>query len=222
METLGETSRQAYRDLVYNDPDFWEFYRQATPIEPIALLPIASRPVSRGADALRGIGDLRAIPWNFAWVQSRALVVGWYGVGTALEALGDLPKLRAMYREWAFFRTVLDNAQLELVRADMPTFRRYAAQVEPPELGERILGTIEGEFDRTKAMLLAISEREVLLGERSVVRRTVAFRNPLTRPLNALQVHALGRWRESGDAPEWREAVLQSIAGVAAAMQSTG
>ena len=222
MARMAATSREAYRALVYDDPDFWEFYRQATPIEPIALLPIASRPVSRGADALRGIGDLRAIPWNFAWVQSRALVVGWYGVGTGLEAFGDVETLKRMYAEWPFFRTVLDNAQLELVRADMPTFRRYAARVEPKELGERLFTKIRDEYDRTARLLLEISGRDRLLGDRSVVGRTVAFRNPLTRPLNALQVRALDAWSRSEDAPDWREAVLQTIAGVAAAMQSTG
>ncbi|MER3496131.1 MAG: phosphoenolpyruvate carboxylase, partial [Armatimonadota bacterium] len=121
LDRMAESSRHAYRALVYDDPDFWTFYRQATPIEPIALLPIASRPVSRGADSLRGIGDLRAIPWNFAWVQSRALLVGWYGLGTALqkEMTSDPERLRRMYKEWPFFRTVLDNAQLELARAEM-------------------------------------------------------------------------------------------------------
>lgn len=227
MAEMAATSRRAYRALVYDDPEFWAFYAAATPIRPIALLPIASRPVSRGADALQGISDLRAIPWNFAWVQSRALVVGWYGVGAALEAFGDLAKLQRMYAEWPFFRTVLDNAQLELVRADMPTFRRYAARVSPPELGERIFTTIEAEFARTESWLLQISGRDRLLGSDSVVGRTVTFRNPLTRPLNALQVHALERWEASQndsneDDPEWREAVLQTIAGVAAAMQSTG
>ncbi len=230
MAIMAATSRRAYRALVYDDPEFWSFYRQATPIEPIALLPIASRPVSRGADALKGIGDLRAIPWNFAWVQSRALVVGWYGVGAGLEAFGDPAKLRRMYEEWPFFRTVLDNAQLELVRADMATFRRYAARVRPEALGARVLGAIEEEYDRTARLLLAASGRDRLLGDGSVVGRTVAFRNPLTRPLNALQVRALDAWAESRarapeeghDDPAWREAVLQTIAGVAAAMQSTG
>lgn len=227
LDRMAESSRAAYRALVYEDPEFWPFYRQATPIEPIALLPIASRPVSRGADALKGIGDLRAIPWNFAWVQSRALLVGWYGVGTALEAevARDESRLRRMYEEWPFFRTVLDNAQLELARAEMPIFRTYVANVQPPELGARIGGMIEAEFERTKRALLAISSRDVLLGERSVVRRTIAFRNPLTRPLHALQVQALRRWHEGGaeahDAA-WRAAVLQTIAGIAAAMQSTG
>ena len=226
MAEMAAVSRKAYRALVYDDPEFWAFYSGATPIRPIALLPIASRPVSRGADALKGISDLRAIPWNFAWVQSRALVVGWYGVGAALEAFGDLNTLRRMYEEWPFFRTVLDNAQLELVRADMDTFRRYAARVEPKALGDRVFGTISAEYERTAKWLLEISGRERLLGTESVVGRTVLFRNPLTRPLNALQVHALERWEatttEKGDAPAWREAVLQTIAGIAAAMQSTG
>lgn len=229
MERLEADSRAAYRGLVYNHPGFWEFYTQATPIEPISLLPIASRPVYRPGKALSGIEGLRAIPWNFAWVQSRTLLVGWFGVGTAFEKFADTPEnletLRTMYRHWPFFATVVDNAQLELVRAEMNTAQEYANRAIERGADASIWKEIREEFDRTKRMLLAITGNEELLGVGNVVKRTVDFRNPITRPLNAIQIHLMNRWETLSDEEQsgaWREALLQSIAGLAAAMQSTG
>ncbi|HVL37775.1 MAG TPA: phosphoenolpyruvate carboxylase [Fimbriimonadaceae bacterium] len=229
MHTLEASSRAAYRRLVYDDPDFWDFYTQATPIEHISLLPIASRPVFRPGKALSGIEGLRAIPWNFAWVQSRTTLVGWYGLGTALEGVlddaGSLARVRQMYRSWPFFRTMLDNAQLELTRAHMPTARLYAARVQPPELGQRMQREIESEFERTRAAILTITEQPELLESAKVVRGTVAFRNPAVMPLSILQVALMDEWErlsEEEQSGPWREAMLQSIAGIAAAMQSTG
>lgn len=230
MGELEETSRAAYRALVYDDPDFWAFYTQATPIEHISLLPIASRPVFRPGKALSGIEGLRAIPWNFAWVQSRTTLVGWYGMGTALEKFvnaspANLETVRTMYRGWPFFRTVVDNAQLELVRAHIPTARLYAARVEPKELGDRMERTIEDEHARTEQMILRITGQERLLESARVVRSTVEFRNPAVMPLSVVQVALMDAWEglsEEEQAGAWREAMLQSIAGIAAAMQSTG
>ncbi len=230
MEEMENASRAAYRALVYDDPDFWCFYTQATPIEHISLLPIASRPVFRPGKALSGIEGLRAIPWNFAWVQSRAVLVGWYGMGTGLWSFaGDDPQrletLREMYKDWPFFRTVVDNVALELVRAHLPTARMYAARVQPRELSERLQGLIEAEYDRTCRMVLEITGAKELLENAPVVRRTVEFRNPAVLPLSAVQVSLMNAWEglsEEEQAGEWREAMLQSIAGIAAAMQSTG
>lgn len=225
MEVLSESSRSAYRELVYETDGFWDFYTQATPIDHISLLPIASRPVYRPGSAAEGVEGLRAIPWNFAWVQSRALLVGWYGFGTALfEYLKDeanLPVLQKMYKEWPFFRTVVDNAQLELVRAHMDTAALYALRAEDQTIWHRI----REEFDKTRAGLLAVTGEADLLENSKVIRQTVAFRNPLTLPINKLQIHLMNRWESLSDEEKqgtWREAMLQSIAGIAAAMQSTG
>src|SRR5690606_32867685 len=129
-----------YRQMVHEDPEFWEFYAQATPIAHISQLPITSRPAARGGGALNGMDELRAIPWVFAWVQSRYVVPGWYGLGAALEHYAsskpeNLEELRSMYREWPFFRTIVDNAQLELVRTHLPTAAHYAGRVKPESLG---------------------------------------------------------------------------------------
>ena len=224
MNVLGDDSRAAYRSLVYETPGFWEFYTQATPIDHISLLPIASRPVYRPGSAAEGVEGLRAIPWNFAWVQSRALLVGWYGVGSALSKFiegGGQETLQTMYKDWPFFRTVIDNAQLELVRAHMETATLYASRASDHSLWDRILH----EFELTRTSLLVVTGEKELLENSRVIRQTVEFRNPLTLPINKLQIHLMDRWESLSDKDKegtWREAMLQSIAGIAAAMQSTG
>ncbi|CAN5417022.1 phosphoenolpyruvate carboxylase [soil metagenome] len=229
MDALEESSKNKYRSLVYDDPGFWSFYTQATPIEHISLLPIASRPVFRPGKALAGIEGLRAIPWNFAWVQSRTTLVGWYGLGTALadyagESEANMETLREMHREWPFFRTVLSNAQLELARSHLATARMYAARVKPPELG-RIETDIEEEHARSVSMLLQVTGQRELMEHARVVANTIRFRNPAVSPLSRIQVKLMDKWENLSEDEQtgvWREAMLQSIAGLAAAMQSTG
>ena len=231
LRDMAEHSLGTYRELVHHDPDFWTFYRQATPIQYISRLPIASRPASRSRQ-LSGLDALRAIPWVFAWVQSRYVVPGWYGLGSALKAYAEtdperLATLTAMYRDWLFFRMVVNNAQLELLRAHLPTAARYARRVRPPELGARIHGRIAEEHRLTREWILRVTEQQDLLGHAPVVRRTVELRNPALGPLSMLQVALLDRLEResdehSGADPAWQEAMLLSITGIAAAMQSTG
>jgi phosphoenolpyruvate carboxylase len=228
LRALAAHSRDVYRELVYEDPDFWSFYTQATPIQHISRLTIASRPVFRPGRA-GGAQHLRAVPWVFAWVQSRYGVPGWYGMGSALEWFvaqepGNAALLQRLYRRWPFFRTVLHNAQLELLRAHLPTAAWYAARVQPPELGERMHRQLAEEYERTRKWVMWIVGEETLLTRAPVIRRTIALRNPATLPLSKLQVALLDRLAQAPDDPDpaWREAVLLSITGVAAAMQSTG
>jgi len=233
MRAMAQTSQQVYRSLVYDDPEFWTFYAQATPIAHISRLPIASRPVYRPGGQIVGLHELRAIPWVFAWVQSRYVVPGWYGVGSALEWFaGESPDrlqmLREMYTKWTFFKTVIDNAQLELARAHMDTARWYARMVEPSHLGERFHARIAEEYERTVRWVLAVTGGRSLLEDTDVVRRTVEFRSPLVAPLSRLQVALLDLWNRMAQdghitaREQWREALLLSITGIAAAMQSTG
>jgi len=177
-----------------------------------------------------GLENLRAIQWVFAWVQSRYAIPGWYGMGSALEWLASessehLALLREMYREWQFFRMIVDNAQLELIRAHMPTARLYASRVQPAEVGQRLHLTIEQEYQRTVGWILRITEQTELMQNAMVVRRTVDLRNPAVMPLNKLQLALLDVWEKhrAQDAQSaWHDAILLSIAGIAAAMQSTG
>jgi phosphoenolpyruvate carboxylase len=226
---MASHSRMVYRAMVHDDPTFWEFYRQATPIAHISRLPIASRPASRSGKTLTSVDDLRAIPWVFAWTQCRYVVPGWYGLGSALSDFiaadeAHLPLLQTLYKEWRFFKAVIDNAQGELTRAHLPTAAHYAARTTPATLGERFHTQITDEFTRTQAQILAITGNAELLDHAKVVRSTVAFRNPLVTPLSLLQVALMNQHDIADDAtdPLWREAVLLSITGIAAAMQSTG
>jgi phosphoenolpyruvate carboxylase len=231
LRDMAATALDTYRELVHNDPDFWTFYREATPIPYISRLPIASRPASRGRQPA-GLDALRAIPWVFAWVQSRYVVPGWYGLGSALKvyaecAPANLETLASMYRDWLFFRMVINNAQLELLRAHLPTAALYAKRVRPAELGARIHERIAGEHTLTREWILRMTGQEDLLEHAPVVRRTVELRNPMLAPLSMLQVALLEHLDRRHDAddsqqPAWQEAMLLSITGIAAAMQSTG
>jgi len=227
MAELAESSQAAYRDLVYDNPNFWGYYTRATPIEHIALLPIASRPVYRPGNALDGLASLRAIPWNFAWVQNRATLVGWFGLGRAISGFIERhgpAQLIEMGERWPFFRTVLSNAELELARAHIPTVRLYAERVTDPA-AKQIETEIEDEFARARDSVLAIRRARQLLENSPVVARTIQFRNPCVAPLSLIQVLLMNQGDTidaEGRAGVWREAMLQSIAGLAAAMQSTG
>lgn len=220
-EELAGTSRKAYRSFVYENPFFWDFYTRGTPIRLISLLPIASRPVGRSSEQLVGLEDLRAIPWNFAWVQSRYLVVGWYGIGAALAAYGDAEALARQYREWPFFRTVVDNAQLELVRTHMETARLYGRRAEAHGASPEVHARIEAEWESTLAGIRAVTGTELMDGARTV-RRTVQFRNPLVEPINALQVVLMDLHDADPENAAVKSALVQTLAGIAAAMQSTG
>lgn len=234
VQHMAERSRQAYRRLVYEDPGFWSFFTQATPIAHISRLPIASRPTSRTGAELVGLAELRAIPWVFAWVQCRYTVPGWFGLGTALEwfaaaaSAGEneremrLAMLRRMYRDWPFFRTVIENAELELMRSNLSTAAQYAGLVRPAQLGQRIHDTIAAEYGRTCHLVMQVTERPALLADAEALRRTIEFRDPLVSPLSKIQVDLLRRLRDGEEYQRWREAVLLSITGLAAAMQSTG
>lgn len=233
MDGMARESRRVYRKTVYDDPQFWDFFTQATPIAHIGGLPWGSRPARRPGGSSSGIESLRAIPWVFAWVQSRYGLPGWFGVGSALGEFdaaspANLGVLRAMYRDWPFFGTLVDDLQMELVRAHMPTAAMYSSRVRPPELGRRIHAIIEREFDLTRELVLRITHNTELLEHAKVVRQMVALRNPIVMPLNRLQVALMENWGQlailsddqSGAA--WHDALLLSIAGIAAGMQSTG
>jgi phosphoenolpyruvate carboxylase len=243
MTELAAISRTAYRSLV-DRPAFAAFFQAATPIDLIAGLGLGSRPSSRpgGRGGQRAvapdIGSLRAIPWVFAWSQSRANLPGWYGLGTALEAVtsrGGQPvveHLEELYRRWPFFTSVIDNAELSLAKADLATFRRYAGLAQGPE-AVAIRGMIEAEFARSVRMLLLITGRERLLEGHPRLERAIAVRNPYIDALSAIQVELLARLRdveEAGagasegdtDPAAIRAVVGATINGIAAGLQNTG
>ena len=228
MTKLAESSHDSYRELIHQTPGFEEYFRQATPIDDIVSLEIGSRPALRHEG---GIEALRAIPWVFAWMQSRVLLPGWYGLGTALHSFAERSpahreRLAAMYRGWDFFATVIDNAQMALAKADMPIARLYAGLVTDAALRDDIFGRIEAEHDLAGRMVVAITGQESLLDSQPGLQRSVRLRNPYVDPLNYVQVELLRRLRSLDEADPARDgiaaAVLRTINGVAAAMKNTG
>ncbi len=231
LDRLAQVSTETYRRLIYEDPDFWQFYTEATPIAHISHLPIASRPVHRGSDEV-DLQTLRAIPWVFAWVQTRYVIPGWFGLGSALQSFlveGPSPEeslklLQTMYRKWRFFRTILDSAQLEMKRADLAIARLYAGLTNPPELGQRVHSLIEKEYKKAEEGILKVTGQEELLDNWPVIKRSIRLRNPYTDVLNLVQVQLLRWWQAcpQNRSEALRQAILSSINGIAAAMQSTG
>jgi phosphoenolpyruvate carboxylase len=225
MQQVADASMHAYRALI-DDPALWPWYTRITPIEHISRLPIASRPVSRKSGQEVDFESLRAIPWVFAWTQTRYTVPGWYGIGHALQTVlaaapTHLALMQDWYARWPFFQAVVGNAQLEMARARLDIARHYTQLGEP---ATHLHDRIAADFAQAEATLLAITGQHALLDNSPAVQRTIRFRNPYTDLLNLLQVELLRRYRHSPpDAREpLRPALFLSINGLAAAMQSTG
>ncbi|MFO8084723.1 MAG: phosphoenolpyruvate carboxylase [Desulfobacterales bacterium] len=223
MSTIASRSMTAYRELI-DDPEFWEWYRQITPIEQISHLPIASRPVSRKSTENVTFGDLRAIPWVFSWTQTRYNLPGWYGMGRALGDLIDedennLVRCREMWKNWMFFNMVLENAQREMARARLKIAARYD-RLSKLNFHERIAA----DFEKARQVILAITEQEELMDNHPVIQKSIRLRNPYTDVLNLVQIELLRRWQSASDENRGpiRHALFLSINGIAAAMQSTG
>jgi phosphoenolpyruvate carboxylase len=219
FDELAELGRRAWRSLVWEDPRFVEFFHAATPIEEIAALPIGSRPSKRTAG---GLEALRAIPWVFAWTQNRAILPGWYGVGTALEAYGSRPqglaRLTRMYRAWPFFRAVIDNVAMVLAKSDMAIAERYASLAPPAS--RPVWRRIRSEYHRTRSWVKRLTGEERLLERNPQLRRSIALRNPYVDPMSFLQVELLRRKR-AGE-PQCDRPLLLSLSGIAAGMRNTG
>ena len=229
IEALSELARQAYRGLVYDDPTFLHYFRSATPIAEIGRLNLGSRPASR-KPSLR-VEDLRAIPWVFAWMQSRHTLPGWYGLGHALETFADeggpdaLRLLQTMYEAWPFFRTMLDSAQMILGKADLHIAARYAELVPDRAIAQAIFGRVEAEHARVTRMIARVAVQAELLDYNPVLKRSIALRNPYVDPMSYLQVELLERLRAAPDGPDHtalEEAIMLSISGIAAGLKNTG
>ncbi len=226
MPVLADAAWHAYRALVYETPGFMNFWQTATPIDEIARLHIGSRPVARQAGTL-DLTAVRAIPWVFSWMQSRFNLPGWYGLGSGLEAGTPLALLQEMYAEWPFFRAVLDNAAMSLLKADRDIATLYTNLVPDRALARRIMATIRAEYDRTRAAVLSITGHQELLDCDPTLQRSILLRNPYIDPLNYVQVKVLHRLRalpdpESAEAKALREVIVVTINGIAAGLRNTG
>lgn len=222
MEQLAREGERTYGRLV-RDPDTLRYFVETTPLKAIADLNIASRPASRSVqEEVPDLESLRAIPWVFAWSQSRMVLTGWYGVGTALEWWSHAhgrDALRRLHEGSRFFRDLLDAVQMTLAKADMPIAERYARLCDDRRLCEKVYGRARREFERTRAQLLALTGEGELLEDDPVLQRSIRLRNPYVDPLSYLQVEALGR---GPDADAWNRLVRATVQGIAAGLRNTG
>src|SRR6056297_2524329 len=222
MHRLAELSRNAYRDLVYGNPGFVDYFRRATPIDVIERMRMGSRAASRRPDA--GIEGLRAIPWVFSWAQSRHALPGWYGLGSGLEALagemGDAT-LVEMTENWPFVRTVLDDAEMAMSKADLDIASRYAGLAG--KIGEQVFPLIDAEFERTRSWICTLKGQSELLEGDETLKRSILLRNPYVDPMSFVQVETLARWRAGNRKDEVLEQVLiATVHGIAQGLQNTG
>jgi phosphoenolpyruvate carboxylase len=221
-DTLAASSRSAYRELVSEHPRFIPYFRAATPIDVIERLTIGSRPVSRRGGG--GVENLRAIPWVFAWMQSRHLLPGWYGLGTGLERTVEsygLDTLRQLRAEWPFLATLLGDAEMVLAKADLGIARRYAHLAGDD--GQTIFPLIQAELERTRTLVCSIQEIDEPLDREPLLQRSIQLRNPYVDPMSQIQVELLARWRASDRTdPALERALFTSVIGIARGMQNTG
>ncbi len=235
LDEMAAVSRDVYRSLVIDDPGFVSFFRLVTPIDEIATLRLGSRPAARARDVDEDAGptiaELRAIPWVFAWSQARIDLPGWFGLGSAFEAYGaahgerGARELARLYRSWPFLRSILDNAELSLARADIGVARQYAA-LAPGDDHARRWSRIEAEHRLTVTWLARVTGREYLLADDPDLRQRMILRDPYVDSLSALQVTLLTRLRACApDDPE-RARLLRlvqlTVNGIAAGLQATG
>jgi phosphoenolpyruvate carboxylase len=225
LDLMAAASQQAYRGLVYETPGFIQFWQEATPIDEIKRLHIGSRPAAR--TKIGAVEQIRVIPWVFSWMQSRFNLPGWYGLGIGLSAFTDKALLREMYAGWPFFKTLLDNSEASLLKADMEIAALYVDLVTDRDLAARIFTTIRGEYERTRQAVLAISGHQSLMELEPVTQNAVQLRDPYIDPLNYIQIELLQRLRrlpdpDGADARALREVIVLTINGIAAGLKNTG
>jgi phosphoenolpyruvate carboxylase len=242
MEELSARSRQHYRSLIYEQPDFIDFFHQVTPIEEISQLQISSRPARRPSGK-KDLSSLRAIPWVFSWTQTRFLLPSWYGVGTALQEFLDekpeehLKLLRYFYLKWPFFKMVVSKVEMTLAKVDIQMGRHYVQELSNPEdkpRFEKVFDQIAKEFYLTRDLVLKITGHQKLLDGDPILQRSVQLRNGTIVPLGFIQVSLLKRLRQYKSATtsgvihsryskgELLRGALLTINGIAAGMRNTG
>jgi len=202
-------------------PGFAPWFARVTPMEEIGLLALGSRPARRGL-SVESLEDLRAIPWVFAWTQARINLAGWFGLGTALDAVADEPLLRQAYQDWPLFRTLIDNVAMSLAKTDDRIALHYL------ELGDRddLAALVRDEMRLTRDWVIRITDGTELLGNKPVLQRAVKMRSPYVDALSLLQLRALRALREAPEGapvdPDLQRLLLLSVSGVAAGLQNTG
>ena len=241
MEELSARSRQHYRALIYEQPDFIDFFQQITPIDEISQLQISSRPARRGGK--KDLSSLRAIPWVFSWTQTRFLLPSWYGLGTALQDfINEKPEehlklLCYFYIKWPFFKMAISKAEMTLAKVDIQMAHYYVQELsQPQDLNrfEQVFEQIANEYYLVRNLVLTITGHKRLLDGDPVLQRSIQLRNGTIVPLGFLQVSLLKRLRQAGtpvtsgvihsrySKGELLRGALLTINGIAAGMRNTG
>jgi phosphoenolpyruvate carboxylase len=225
MDRMSNIAERTYRELVYETPGFIKFWESATPLDEIKRLHIGSRPSARGKSG--AVTQIRAIPWVFSWMQSRFNLPGWYSLGTGLASVDDLSLLQEMYDGWAFFKTMLNNTEMSLLKADMEIAALYVELVPDKKLADEIFDLIRAEYQRTQDSVLQIARHQTLLELEPATQQAVQLRNPYVDPLNYIQVETLRHLRalpdpESDEANALREVMAITINGIASGLRNTG
>ncbi|KRE67449.1 phosphoenolpyruvate carboxylase [Paenibacillus sp. Soil750] len=229
MRGISEQAQTKYQDLIFRDEDFLTFFKESTPLPEIGELNIGSRPSKRkNSDKFE---DLRAIPWVFSWTQTRYLLPAWYAAGTGLQSFAqgnesNLAVLKEMYEDWSFFRTMIDNLQMALAKADLLIAKEYGSLVKESAIAERIFNLIKDEYELTSSIILQITGQQEILDNVPVIQESIKLRNPYVDPLSYMQVELLTELRalrenNEDDAILLRE-VLLTINGIAAGLRNTG
>lgn len=241
MEELAARSRQHYRALIYEQPDFLDFFMAVTPIQEISQLQISSRPARRQGGK-KDLSSLRAIPWVFSWTQSRFLLPAWYGVGTALQGFlnqepeENLKLLRYFYFKWPFFKMAISKVEMTLAKVDLQIAHHYLSELSDPadiERFNRLFEQIAQEYHLTTQLVMTISGHQRLLDDNPELQRSVQLRNATIVPLGFLQVSLLKRLRQYSNQgagvihfryskEELLRGALLTINGIAAGMRNTG
>ncbi|HLS02741.1 MAG TPA: phosphoenolpyruvate carboxylase, partial [Beutenbergiaceae bacterium] len=220
-QQLDDVSRERFYQLVKAE-GFASWFATVTPMEEVGWLPIGSRPARRGL-SVESLEDLRAIPWVFAWTQARINLTGWFGLGTALEHIGDEELLAQAYQDWPLFSTMIDNVEMSLAKTDERIAQRYLDLGERPDLSELVLE----ELALTKQWVVRITGQERLLAGHRILGRAVQLRSPYVDALSLLQLRALRALRGTDGSDETTDAqirrlMLLTVNGVAAGLQNTG
>ena len=224
MDEIVEDSYKTYRKLVFENPNFYNYFFEATPIKEVSSLNIGSRPASR--KKITDIGGLRAIPWVFSWSQSRIMLPGWYGVGTAFSNFinkesGNIDKLRTMYKDWPFFTSLLSNVDMVMSKSDMEIAKEYANLCKDDKTKE-VYDKILKEWKLTKQVVLDISEHKEFLEDNTYLTKSLENRLQYFNTLNLLQIELIRRAREEETLESQINTIHITINGVATGLRNSG
>jgi phosphoenolpyruvate carboxylase len=219
LEKMSHDAFEFYREKIAENEAVLTYFEEATPVRELEHVRIGSRPTRRGAK--RGLGNLRAIPWVFGWMQSRHVVPAWFGVGFALERC-NAELLEKLIRGFPLFTELIANVEMGLAKADLSIARLYAGLVSDAVLREQVFSMLFEEFERTKAVVLHLTGQSTLLEKNPVLARSIRLRNPYVDPLSLIQVELLRRKRRGEDNDNLNYALAATINGIAAGLRNTG